>query len=33
MATAEMQNKLKSSVILPNVVHSDHCPIVLEIED
>lgn len=31
MATKEMQNKLKSSVILPNVIHSDHCPIQLEI--
>lgn len=33
MATEPLQNKLKSGVILPNVVHSDHCPIVLEIED
>lgn len=33
MATEPLQNKLKSAVILPNVVHSDHCPIVLEIED
>lgn len=31
MATNEMQNKLKSAVILPNVIHSDHCPIVLEL--
>jgi len=33
MATEPLQNKLKSAVILPNVVHSDHCPIVMEIED
>lgn len=32
MATKELQNKLKSAVILPNIKHSDHCPIVLEIE-
>lgn len=32
MATNEMRNKLKSAVILPNIKHSDHCPIVLEIE-
>ena len=32
MATKELQNKLKSAVILPHVNHSDHCPIVLEIE-
>lgn len=32
MVTKELQNKLKSAVILPNVKHSDHCPIVLEIE-
>jgi exodeoxyribonuclease III len=32
MATKEMQNKLKSAVILPNITHSDHCPVVLEIE-
>jgi len=32
MATREMQNKLKSAVILPNVKHSDHCPVVLELE-
>lgn len=32
MATNEMQNRLKSAVILPDVVHSDHCPIRLEIE-
>ncbi|WP_026950841.1 exodeoxyribonuclease III [Algoriphagus mannitolivorans] len=32
MATQEMQNKLKSAVILPDIIHSDHCPIGLEIE-
>ncbi|MBN3581545.1 exodeoxyribonuclease III [Algoriphagus aestuarii] len=33
MATNEMQNRLKNAVILPNVHHSDHCPISLEIAD
>jgi exodeoxyribonuclease-3 len=32
MATKELQNKLKSAVILSDVKHSDHCPIVLEID-
>ena len=32
MATKELQNKLKSAVILPHIQHSDHCPIVLEID-
>lgn len=32
MATKELQNKLKSAVILPHIQHSDHCPIVLETE-
>ncbi|AMQ55295.1 exodeoxyribonuclease III [Algoriphagus sanaruensis] len=32
MASQEMENKLKSAVILQDVKHSDHCPIVLEIE-
>jgi exodeoxyribonuclease-3 len=32
MASKELLNKLKSAVILPQVLHSDHCPIVLEIE-
>lgn len=32
MATKELQNRLKSAVILPNIKYSDHCPIVLEIE-
>ncbi|GMQ25489.1 exodeoxyribonuclease III [Algoriphagus sp. oki45] len=31
MATNELQNKLKSAVILQDVKHSDHCPIVLEL--
>jgi exodeoxyribonuclease-3 len=31
MASKELQNKLKSAAILPDVVHSDHCPIVLEL--
>ena len=31
MATKEIQNKLKSAVILQDVVHSDHCPVVLEL--
>lgn len=30
--TANLDNRLKSASILSNVVHSDHCPIVLEIE-
>ena len=32
IATRELQDRLKSAAILPNVKHSDHCPIVLEIE-
>ena len=31
MATTEMNDSLKSSVILPEAKHSDHCPILLEI--
>jgi exodeoxyribonuclease III len=31
MVTNELQDKLKSSVILPDAIHSDHCPIVLEL--
>jgi exodeoxyribonuclease-3 len=31
MVTNELQNKLKSAVILPDAIHSDHCPIVLEL--
>ncbi|MGM0943934.1 MAG: exodeoxyribonuclease III [Bacteroidota bacterium] len=33
MATKSMQERLKSAVILPDVVHSDHCPIALEIHE
>ena len=32
MASAPLQEKLKRSVILSEAVHSDHCPILLEIE-
>lgn len=32
MATATMQSRLVSASILPEAVHSDHCPILLEIE-
>lgn len=32
MVTNELQNRLKSAVILPDIKHSDHCPIVIEIE-
>lgn len=32
MATRELQDRLKNAAILPNVKHSDHCPIVLEIK-
>ncbi len=31
MVTNELKDNLKSSVILPHVVHSDHCPVVLEL--
>lgn len=31
MATAEMEDQLVSASILPEAVHSDHCPILLEI--
>ena len=33
LVTAPLQEKLKRSVILSDAVHSDHCPILLEIED
>jgi len=33
MASKSLQEKLKRSVILSEAVHSDHCPILLEIED
>jgi exodeoxyribonuclease III len=29
--TQEMEPRLKRSVILPDAVHSDHCPVLLEI--
>jgi len=31
MASKELQNKLKRAVILPDVIHSDHCPVLLEL--
>ncbi|WP_297336415.1 exodeoxyribonuclease III [Algoriphagus sp.] len=33
MATSTMKDKLKSALILPDVIHSDHCPIVLDIHE
>ena len=33
LVNAPLQEKLKRSVILSDAVHSDHCPILLEIED
>lgn len=33
LASKPLQEKLKRSVILSEAVHSDHCPILLEIED
>ena len=33
MATQSLQEKLKRGVILSDAVHSDHCPILLEIEN
>ncbi|RAI94972.1 exodeoxyribonuclease III [Algoriphagus yeomjeoni] len=32
MATAPMNDRLKSSIILADAKHSDHCPILIEIE-
>lgn len=32
MITDQMKDKVKSSVILPEVVHSDHCPIAIELK-
>ncbi|RKQ50732.1 exodeoxyribonuclease-3 [Roseivirga pacifica] len=32
MATEQMKNRLSAGRILPDVKHSDHCPIVLEID-
>lgn len=33
MATRNLESRLKRSVILPSARHSDHCPVLLEIED
>ncbi len=33
MVSKPLQEKLKRSVILSDAVHSDHCPILLEVED
>ena len=33
MVSAPLEERLKRSVILSDAVHSDHCPILLEIED
>ncbi|MEZ4801246.1 MAG: exodeoxyribonuclease III [Gelidibacter sp.] len=33
MVSKPMENKLKRSVILSDAVHSDHCPILIEVED
>ena len=32
MSTEGMKNKLKRAVILPDAVHSDHCPMLLEVD-
>ncbi|MES2796617.1 MAG: exodeoxyribonuclease III [Bacteroidota bacterium] len=32
MITEQMKDRLKSSVILPNAYHSDHCPVLIEID-
>lgn len=32
MVTENLKTKLKRSVILPNAMHSDHCPVMLEID-
>jgi len=31
MASADLEGRLKRSVILPGAIHSDHCPVLLEI--
>jgi exodeoxyribonuclease-3 len=31
IATKNMESRLKRSVILPDAIHSDHCPVLLEI--
>jgi exodeoxyribonuclease-3 len=32
MVTPPLQEKLKRSVILKDAVHSDHCPVLLELD-
>jgi exodeoxyribonuclease-3 len=32
MVTENLKSKLKRSVILPNAMHSDHCPVLIEID-
>lgn len=32
MATASMEDRIKSSIILADAKHSDHCPILIEVE-
>ncbi len=32
MASIPMANRLKSATILPDAMHSDHCPVVLEVQ-
>ena len=32
MVTANMESRLRRAVILPDAMHSDHCPVLLEIE-
>ncbi len=32
MATKEMENRLKNVRILPDAIHSDHCPVLLELK-
>lgn len=33
MTTLPMKKKVKNSIILPEAQHSDHCPILIEIDD
>ena len=33
MVSKPLENRLKRAVILPEAVHSDHCPLMVEIED
>ncbi len=33
MVSAGLENKLKRAVMLPNAMHSDHCPVVLEVAE